>query len=91
MLKGSSGDVGDKKQQPQPLQQEATPPPRGPTWARDTFWLWGPAKSVAAGGKQKKTKRKISDGKYRCFFVSINTDILTKNIDNIDMYRYFFP
>ncbi len=24
------------------------------------------------------------------FFVSIYIDILTKNIDNIDMYRYFF-
>ncbi len=40
------------KQQPQPLQQEAAPPPRGPTWATDPFWLRGLAKSAAAGDKE---------------------------------------
>ncbi len=40
------------KQLLQPLQREATPPPRGPTWATDPFWLRGPAKSVAAGDKK---------------------------------------
>ncbi len=52
MLKGNSGDAGGNKQLPQPLQREATPPPRGPTWATDPFWLRGPAKSVAAGDKK---------------------------------------
>ncbi len=57
MLKGSSGDVGDNKQLPQPLQREATPPPRGPTWATDSSWLQSPAKSVAAGDNKKVYQR----------------------------------
>ncbi len=38
---------------PQPLQREATPPPRGPTWATGLFWLRGPAKRVAAEDEKK--------------------------------------
>ncbi len=54
MPEGSFGGARGNKQLPQPLQREATPPPRGPTWATDPFWLRDLAKCVAAGNKKKR-------------------------------------
>ncbi len=65
MSKGSSGDAGGNKQLLQPLQREATPPPRGPTWAADPLWLWGLAKSVAAGDKKNASTLYVNSAKER--------------------------